>query len=224
MKKFNDKIDLNSKIEELAKEWFYLIDRKNSNKIIQSIVDLCDPYLQEYPRDTDIWIKLALAVYTKSYADDIRAMECMNEILSYDPTNPYALIILAYIESHWSRISDTTFEKLSLVQDEDNEIMSTIEYVKSWYYSEQGNKTLYQKSLENSVALCQQHVNNYIDLGWVYINQGKIEEGEKLKAIGLANVKIRYVYSNNTIYFNFTDVDEFLNERIKGTSTITWRA
>ncbi|MCL5875207.1 MAG: hypothetical protein M1114_01920 [Candidatus Dependentiae bacterium] len=214
------KIELNSKIAELAKEWFYLVDRTKSGDLIQKIVDLCEQYLEEYPQDTDICIKLALAVYTSPFCDDLRAMECMNAILSYDPLNPHALIILAYMESHWIRITDATFEKLSLVQDEGNEIMSMIEFVKAWYYSEHNNRELYQKALENSVALWQSHVKNYVSLGWLYINQGKIEVGEKLKAIGLANVKVR---SNihNIKYFNITDINHFLDERIKGTRITT---
>ncbi|MCL5875206.1 MAG: hypothetical protein M1114_01915 [Candidatus Dependentiae bacterium] len=215
------KIELNKKIEELAKEWFYLIDRKNSNKIIQNIVDLCDPYLQEYPRDTDIWIKLALAVYTTSYADDIKATECMNAILSYDPLNPYALIILGYMESNsWHGITDATFERLCSIQVDDNEVMSMIELVKAWYYSEHNNDELYRKTLESSVALCQKHVRNCVNLGGLYIRQGRIHEGEKLQALALNNIKVKYIYPNNTKYFSITDLDEFFNERIKGTSVV----
>ena len=103
---------ITNKINGLAKEWFYMPLSEDGNIPIKEIVNLCEPYLKEHPHATDIWIKLALAVYTCPYSDDIRAMECMNAILSYDPLNPYALIILAYIESHMFGITDATFEKL----------------------------------------------------------------------------------------------------------------
>lgn len=210
------KIELNKKIAELAREWFYLVDRKKSNGVIQKIVDLCDPYLQKHPHDTDIWIKLALAVYVTSYSDDIKAIECMNTILSYDPLNTYALIILAYIESNcWHGITDETFEKLCFVHVDDNEVMSMIEYIKSWYYAEHKNEELQQQSLEKSIALCQNHVSNYINLAGMYTRQGKIVEGEKLKAIGLSNIKEERSITTDIKYFDITDINHFLEERIQ---------
>ncbi len=208
------KIQLEKKISKLNKEWFYLVDRKYSATILQKIVDLCEPYLKDHPQDTDIWIKLALAVYTSPFCDDTKAMECMNEILSYDPLNPYALIILTYMESHWSGITDTTFEKLCSVQVEDGEVMSMIEYIKSWYYLEHKNYELYQKTLEKSVALCQNHIANLIALGGLYTDQGRIEEGKKLTAIGTHNSQLKHAMRDNK-YFDITDMNHFLEERIK---------
>ena len=215
-----NKEELEKELIKLNREWATIQPRKYSNDVIKKIVGLCEPYLKQHPHDTDIWIQLALAVYVTSYADDIKAIECMNAILSYDPLNPYALIILAYIESHMFGITDATFEKLCSVKFEDNEIMSMIEYVKSWYYSEHKNDEFYQKVLENSVALCKKHVRNCVNLGGLYIEQGRIAEGKKLQDLARSNItEISNIH--NIKYFNITDINHFLNERIKGTRTTT---
>lgn len=217
-----NKVELNKKILELAQKWFYMPLSENASTPIEKIVDLCESYLKENPYDTDIWIKLALAVYTCPYSDDIKAMECMNAILSYDPTNPYALIILGYMESHWSRITDATFGKLSLVKDENNEIMSMVEFVKAWYYLEHNNDELYQKTLEHSVTLYP-HVRNCINLAGLYFEQGRIEESTKLKDLGLANIQLLVDYSGNkpVPFYDITDLNHFLDTRIKEIRAIT---
>ncbi len=185
--------------------------RKNNYDMVTFIAmqKTFDEYLSMHQKDTEIWLRYALCMYTFAEGTDYPE-ECLRKILEYDPNNLYAIMLLAYINAHDSHISDQLFIQLCNLKSNDNEILSMIEYEKIWYYTDDEN---YKKVLIKSVELCDKHVWNKVNLGRLYISEGDIKKGQELIIKGLDNVKL--IYTDDTVYDELS-VEEYFNEVIKG--------
>ena len=109
------------------------------------------------------------------------------------------------------------------LKSNNEEITSMIEYEKYFYYRHKENKELIEQSLLKSIDLCNKHVWNNINLGRFYLRNKQIAKAKKYIYQGFNN--IQYVYqvedfeTNNK--FDPFDIEEFFNERIKGTH-LSW--
>ena len=96
-----------------------------------------------------------------------------------------------------------------------NEINSMLQYVASWSYSKgkKDDPEMEEKLLKESILLCDKHVWNYEHLARLYLQQKRYLEINSLIKKALSNIK--KIYSDDDDH-DITDINEFINERIKG--------
>lgn len=183
-------------------------------KAIISLRSLFKDFLKKNPYDTEIWIKFSLILYC-FFKDNHAALECLQAVLQYNPDNIYVIMLLAFISEHVEPMSDEIFEKLCSLTTPHKELLSLLEYQKSWYYL-QKNEDLYRYTLENSIELCDKFVWNHKALGSFYFLHNEVESGRISFRKALKN--IHHVYSFQEYQsLGSNNMDEFFNARLKGT-------
>lgn len=178
-------------------------------KIFITIRKSFKEYLENNSQDTEVWLAYALVMNSLAEGEDY-SVNCLWSILTYDPSNINATMLLVYILAHNSYVDDDLFKQLCNLRTEDKEVLSMIEYEKIWYYT---SDLLYEKVLLNSIELCDTHVYNFVKLGNFYIRRGYIAKGRDFLKKGLDNVKL--IYDNHS-YQNILNVEEYFNEQLKG--------
>jgi len=178
---------------------------------------ILDELLKNDPHNTELWLRYALFELRPPISYQPKSIECLNSILTYDPCNADAILLLAYIYDYMAGgIDEELITKLSSIKTEDPEYLSMIEYIKSRRYFGNDN-AMHELHLLKSIQKFQGHVYNYRDLGWLYTKTGRQNEGKKLLHTALKNVKLVYPYpSDNTFFHDYTDVHEYFNELVKG--------
>jgi len=194
---------------------YYKIPYEQNEYILETIKNLIDEYLAKNPEDTDVRLRLVVLEFTPPWEDPELLSKYLNEIFKYDPDNIYATLILACTQDiFWGEITDTVFKKLNNLSSKNTEILSMIELAKAWYYQCKDNDELYEKHLLNSISHCNQHVSNHIDLAHLYAKKGNKDEAKKFAQKAIDNVQVIYTRGSTT---DITDVEDFINERLKGT-------
>ena len=207
------------KIKDLSRIFYEKPADEYDEYILQTIKNLIDEYLAKNPEDTDARLRLVRLTYNPRWEDPELLVKYLNEIFKYDPNNIYTTLILAYTEDIWgSGITDRVLKKLNNLSSKNSEIISMIELAKAWYYEEKGDNEFYEKHLLSSISHCNEHVRNYKFLAYFYAEKGKNDEAKKLARKAIHNVQVVY----NKDYYSITDIDmtdveDFINERFKGT-------
>jgi len=210
-----DKKLLIEKIKNLTKKYYGKSVGERDIYTPEKIENLIDKYLVKNPEDTDVRLRLVMLEYNPGWEDPELIGKYLNEIFKYDPDNIYAALILAVTQDIFrGKITDTVFEKLNNLSSEDPEILSMIELAKAWYYKCKNNNELYEKHLLSSISYYNKHVKNYKDLAHLYAQKGKKNEAKKFAKKALHNVQVVYTRGSIT---DITDVEDFINERFKGT-------
>jgi tetratricopeptide (TPR) repeat protein len=189
-------------------------DAQEERKInaVETIQQLLEEYLKQNPQDTEMWVKLSLTFFLK---EDIQSsIECMEKILSYDPNNVYAFILLVWFHDYWPFIPDVLFEKLSNFNIEDKKIMAMAEYLKACYFFTKHNKEMQEKALLKSIEYCDEFVWNNQKLAQLYLYQKRSSEAFPLIIKALKNIK--QVSAGEHEFFNFLDIDRHFNEFLTG--------
>jgi tetratricopeptide (TPR) repeat protein len=188
---------------------------KRNNKH-EELYLLVKEQLKHKSNDIILWIKLAIAVIVVPIVDYETSIACLEKALDIDPQNPIALIILAHIyEYQLGGIDDILLHKIKTLHTNSAEINSMLKYVASWSYSS-GKKQHYdleEQLLKESIQLYDKHVWNYMHLVRLYTRQKRYLEINSLVKKALNNVQ--KVYSDQDDH-DVTDIDEYLNEHIKG--------
>ena len=206
--------NLNAKILELSK-------RGNEEDMLEA-EKLLEHALQDDPQNTDLLLKLAVLVQEFPYVD--LSIPRLEKILSYDPDNALALLILAETNHHlYSEISKPLFDKLTSVTTGNAEIDSMLRYAASWFYDSwfyDNNPNDYEleKLLLESINICQSHVNNYEALAELYMRQARYSEAKIMMQKAIKNVTKIYtkeIFAAETR--DMTDVQKFLALYVKGT-------
>lgn len=154
---------------------------KGGEKRLELAEEVLLDYLQAYPQDTHAWLLLAMIEWTPPLEDFDRIITWTKNILSYDPTNVYALLLLAEVyQAFRGGVTDEIYEQLCKAQTNDRHLMAMVEVAKSYYFEVTGNQQELEKALRRSIEYGPHHVTNHRELGHLLIKQGKIEEGEKL--------------------------------------------
>ena len=176
--------NLDTKILELSK-------RGNEEDMLEA-EKLLEQALQNDPQNTDLLLKLAVLVQEFPYVD--LSIPRLEKILSYDPDNALALLILAETNYHlYTEISKPLFGKLISVTTGNAEIDSMLRYAATWFFIINPNDHELEKLLLESINICQSHVNNYKTLAELYMRQEKYSEAKKLLQKAMKNVvKILY--------------------------------
>lgn len=210
------KDDIKSEIQKAQ----ILYKKQNNKNVILQAEEKIEKYLNNNPFDTDIWLLFAMFEYQIPVKDTNKSIECLKNILKYDPSNSTAILLLAaFYNNEFGYIDDDLFTRLNTIKNQNNEIMSMIELAKSWHYGSllKNNYVAQEESLIKSINLCPYCVRNYINLANLYLEQGKINKGKELLKKAINNIK--NVYFENYDPLNINDIEEFFNTYFKGTHT-----
>jgi hypothetical protein len=172
-------------------------------------------YLEHYPKDTEIRLKLVMIEFTPPLEDYDKIEDYINAIITYDKDNIKGWLILAYAQYIFrGQIQQDLFLQLKKMSEfVDKELLSMIYLAMAWYYESIKEKA-YEQLLLESICFCDKHVKNYLLLGRFYLNIGKKVEGKKMIQIALNN--IQKIYADDDLVNDITDVDAFFNEFFKG--------
>lgn len=180
---------------------------------VEKAEEIIERRIKNDNRNIKLWFKLAVIELTVPLVDYIKSLECVNKILDIDKNNVLAVILECCIHHyHLGGINEDLFNKLNLIRTNDNDVLSMIKYIMSLYYEDLDiNKQ--KELLEQSICLCNDYVTNYEELGNIYIIQGDLDKGKKLIKKAYDNIKLVY---NEEELCDFTDVNEYINEHVKG--------
>ncbi len=196
--------DLISKVIELSK----------SDELLK-IEELIEDVLKKEPKNIELLLRLAVLEVDPPFADHEKSIASLGKVLAIDKNNAIATLLLAYVNYYCvAGVDEELMSKLNSIRTNDNEINSMLKYVASWFYIDKDPR-LEELLLQESINFCKEHVYNYVHLAELYFKQGRNQEARVLIEKALRNVKKIYSFNGEEEY-DATDVDEFLNERIKG--------
>ena len=195
-------------IEQLSKKF----NIENTDKSAETLEQTLEMFIANNPSNSSLYIKLALLLFNPPLYDYLKASQVLENLLNIDPNNVYGMLLLLYIVDHSTVIELHLFEKLCSISTDNLEHLSMLEYAKSWYYQGKDEEK-YLLSLQKSIEYCDTFVLNFINLGILYLRKKEIEKGHKYLKKALSN--ITHVYKD-TDEINLLDIEEFLNESVKG--------
>jgi len=181
--------------------------------------DLYDFILQQktnQSNDVNFWLSLTVVIIQPPFGDEETGIFFVKKALAIEHNNPIALIILAHIyEYQLGGINDVLLHQIKNLDADSDEINSMLKYVASWSYSDgkKNDPEVEEELLKESIELCNKHVWNYEHLARLYLKQKRYLEVNNLIRKALKNIKKIYSDNDNS---DITDIDEFINERIKG--------
>ncbi len=185
---------------------------KNNNE--EKIETIIEEKLKQEPNSIELLLRLAVLELTPPIADYYKSIASLEKILILEKNNVIATLLLAYINHYClGGVDKTLKDKLSSLHTNCDELNSMLKYAASWFYSGKDIK-LEEQLLIESINLYKGHVWNYVHLAKLYFLEGRSEEGRAL--IKRALKKVTKVYSGDNQIYDIINVNEFLNEHIKG--------
>jgi tetratricopeptide (TPR) repeat protein len=179
----------------------------------EKIKRVLESYLESNPRDTEIWIKLALAFFFEE--DIIGSIESMEKVLAYDPANEMAFVLWIWFYFYgYCDFSEDMVKKIESFSSKDSKLMAMLEFIKSRYYFGRDEEKR-KKSLKKSIEYCDEFVWNNQKLAQLYIDQKQYDKAYPLIIRALNNIKNVHVATEST-YYNFLDLDVHINEYLTG--------
>ncbi|MFA6066015.1 MAG: hypothetical protein WC707_02420 [Candidatus Babeliaceae bacterium] len=179
---------------------------KNSCAPLEKAEKIIENYLKDNQHDTDMWFNLALVVNKTPLADFLETIDCVKMILSYDPQNAYAALLLTAMKKHHMAVDDECLKILNAIKTNDLELLAMIEFAKSWCY-EFNNNDNYWKHIKISIDLWKKHTAHF--LSNISCNNKEQNLSERIKA----NL---YVICDNITYpYDPLSVEYFLTEFIR---------
>lgn len=198
------------KIYDLEKKAHYQRDKD----ALYNLEGYCQSYLEEYPEDWNMLLKLALVVNDIPIVDNDKSIWILRHILQYCPTNLRALLLLAYIEDYSRIISDETLQLLSNFKTESMHEKAIISYMIACYYRFQSN-ILYFQYLQQACTYSSLLSKAHYFLALEYDEQQEYQLALYHIEIALAGIKKVYHYSWNNAGLPF-DPDEYIGEMVEG--------
>ena len=179
--------------QELIHQMNYLynlehVERKNVDIELKKLRKRCIEYLELFPEDFEFNILYAIAEYV-SFGGLYDSMEDLKKIVLQKPDYSEAILLLAYIIYVWETFDEDTFELVKSINSSDKEIMSLRELFMGYYYQKNCNDEKAEECFIESIKLCNSYVQNYIDLGELYKQEGKDKEAKELIIAGLENLQ-----------------------------------
>ena len=185
----------------------------------EGVYSFVEEQLKHESNDIELWIILAITIIAVPIVDYEKSIACLEKAFAIDSNNPIALIVLTYVYHYeLGGIDDILLHQIKTLHTDSNEINSMLKYVASWSYSytKKQHYDLEEKLLKESIALCDKHVWNYVDLAELYHQQKRYLEINKLIQKALSNIKKIYTDENIDEY-KTPSINDFINSRIKGT-------
>ena len=206
-------------IEQLRKNIKSLSGSKQTEKFnsFKKIEEDIESFLNAEPGNIEVWLRLAILQLRTNLNDLEKCEFCLRKVLFYDNNNMDALILLAFVQL-WclGGLDKEIKEKLMALECSDCEVMSMKYYILAWHYYDDDIRKAEEMFLK-SIEKYSYHVNNYADLGMLYINMNESEKGKKFISIAINNVKCICDTSNSDDeVYDVTNLDDYINERIKG--------
>jgi hypothetical protein len=226
----NDKI-IETSMQELDKKIIelYKSDQDPASDVgLLKIEALLEEKLKDDPKNIQLWQKLALLEKCVPLVNSHKSIECAYKALELDQDNIITLLIMAFLQDiygpwvYGAGLKEELVNKLVSIQAHDNELNSMLKYAASWYYSDapvyeaSHNAIIKEKLLKESIELCQSHVWNYVDLAQLYFEQNRKTDAKNHMEKGLKNIVKIYGITDDIKIRNPTDINLFLNERVKG--------
>jgi tetratricopeptide (TPR) repeat protein len=212
-RKKRDKEMQNHPIIEQAKA---IADSKIPDNLEQAEEFLLN-HLKDHPRDTQGWLALMMIEWTPPLEDFERIIKWAKNVLTYDPVNAYAFLVMA--EAHWffGGITEEIYLQLDNAKHDDPNIMAMILVAKAKYLEYKDDRQdEYEKILKESIKYGPEQARNYRMLGKLYIKQGKVKEGEKLITKSTENQEMAELLHPDTGEYDLTSLTEFLDEWYTG--------
>lgn len=174
--------------------------------------------LERNPYNIELLLRFALLEQEVPLAEYEKSIIILNVVLTYEPKNPIALLILAGINYFCGHgIDKELCERLSLFETDDKEMKSMLTYAASWYYADIGNQKKLEYMLLQSIDLCPSHVFNQWKLAELLVKQNRLEEAKLLAQNAIANVVKIYDNDNDYVNYDYTSANQYINEMVKGT-------
>lgn len=165
----------NKLIEEVR-----ILTNSRKSESMEHAQNLLMDYLKNHPQDTEMWLLLMRTECNSPFDEAKRIIHYAQHVLSYDPYNPYALLFWAYANRYLTGMqSEELYNKLCNVRNDDLRIMGMIEIAKSWYLYDIDTEKC-EAALKKSIEYCPNFEMNFRDLGELYKEQGKHQEGDFL--------------------------------------------
>ena len=213
---------MNKSNEEALREWKEkekLLDIQREIERVQEekLKMQLEEQLHVDPTNIDLLLKLALFELDPPEGDPDRCIEYLNRILRIDENNVIALLFFAHLHEYVVFfIPDALLAKIENLHTDNTEYNSMLKYVASWSYSKfrKNNPAKEEELLKESIEMWPHHVWNYVHLARLYVEQDRIAESRELAQKALNNVQKVYAY--DSLEFDTTSIDDFLNAEIKG--------
>jgi len=192
------------------------LDRLEKEENYRELCNIVDYELKNSVHTSDVWIVLAITIIVVPIVDYEASIACLEKALSIENNNPIALIVLAHVyEYQLGGINDMLLHQIKNLRTNSDEINSMLKYVASWSYkkSKKDDPEVEEELLKESIRLWDKHVWNHINLMELYKQQGRYLEINNLIYKALGNITKIYDGSNHP---DVTDLDEYINEHIKG--------
>lgn len=201
-------MDIEGIIKHCSKEWI----AKYSSNTLENLVQQMEKYLESNPNDVTMIIRLAIAAHTRPFCDDTKALEWLATIPSNHFLYPKALLVEAWVKEGFDGTTEEYAPKLLACKTNNKEEESILHYMASRCYDLDTLK--YKELIFHSVSLNDKYVWNNVDLGRWYLRQRDYKRGEHFILKGLHNIqKMGCSYAPDD---DITDIEEFINSRIKG--------
>jgi hypothetical protein len=188
----------------------------DSNNLIK-IESLIEEKLADELFNIELWLRLAVLELASPLVDCDKSIICLKEVLALEKDNPYALLILAYINNYdLGGIDQPLFDRLNNVYTTNDQLNSMLKYAASWFHTRNKDTSPRKSLLLESIKICREHVYNYLDLAKIYFVESRDEEAKVLIERALNNITKVYSNEDKKNGYDLTDVDLFLSEQISG--------
>ena len=177
--------------------------------------------LQQNSNDIETLLLLALVELLCPDTNYGKSISFLKKILSISKeTEAIAMIFLAFVKD-WEGIDENLLYRLKNLSTNNPEINSMIKYMISVACGNYkiNDAVLAEKYLKESIELYQGHARNYASLASIYKQQGKKAEADQLIQKAKSNVKVKYATEADFENYDPTNINDFLNEYINGTSS-----
>ncbi len=182
----------------------------------QTIKTIFKKKLENNSNNIEVLFVLALVEAFLPNATHSPIITLLEKILRISNENEaIALIVYAYIKDHSIGIDEMLLHKLKTMHTANHEINSMLKYAISLFYINKDSKQE-EQYLKESISLCPNHVLNYVHLAELYLKERRSSEAKILIQAALKNVKKIYSDDVLAVAYDATNINEFINELIKG--------
>ena len=187
----------------------------SQNKETLKIDALLREKIKQEPNNIEWLLRLAIVIQYPPIVDTDKSLELLEQVLKLDSKNVTAILLIAYIHHYClAGLDKTIFDRITTFQTNNDEEKAMLAYAASWFYQDQQDPIGEKHWLLESIKHCNKHVWNHRTLARQYVVENQNNEAKKHLQQALHNIV--KIYSGNFNDYDETDVNEFINERIKG--------
>lgn len=191
------------------------LKKLSKNDETEKIIALLEGKIKQEPNNIEWMLRLAVEAQHPPLVDTDKSLEMLERALKLEPNNVMAALLAVYIHHYWLfDFDEALLNKITSIKTDNNEEKSMIAYAASLFYQFQGDHAHEKQYLLESVKFYDKHVWNHRNLAQIYLEKNQKTQAEAHLQKALNNV-IK-IYSNDSDDYDGTDINEFINEGIKG--------